>query len=265
MSEFHDPELRQQLGRLSGPYPDDNVAFAAWQRRVGQARRRRAMAWTAGAAMSLIIGTVAVAAVQSPGRNTLVPGKSSETSAELTVSVPTTEADDSSSIESTEPEITAPTVSAIVTTPSSEVEAESSVPETEGTGAVGDQPGSATTKGHSGSGPSIAPSGSQSTTQTFSAVGGSITVHLEGDRLTITAITPKGGFQANEDKHSGSRVDVTFKSNDHESQISVKLSNGVMTPQVSEKDNTHQDSSPDNTSGDGHGGGDSKGSDTHSD
>ena len=46
MSEFHDPDLRQQLGRLSGPYPDDNAAFAAWQRRVGQARRRRAMAWT---------------------------------------------------------------------------------------------------------------------------------------------------------------------------------------------------------------------------
>ena len=42
MSEFHDPDLRQQLGRLSGPYPDDNAAFAAWQRRVGQARRRRA-------------------------------------------------------------------------------------------------------------------------------------------------------------------------------------------------------------------------------
>ena len=48
MSEFHDPELRQELGRLSGPYPDDNEAFAAWQRRVGQARRRRAVAWTTG-------------------------------------------------------------------------------------------------------------------------------------------------------------------------------------------------------------------------
>ena len=35
MSEFHDPDLRQQLGDLSGPFPDDNVAFAAWQRRVG--------------------------------------------------------------------------------------------------------------------------------------------------------------------------------------------------------------------------------------
>ena len=56
MSEFHDPDLRQQLGRLSGPYPDDNAAFAAWQRRVGQARRRRAMAWTTGAALSLIVG-----------------------------------------------------------------------------------------------------------------------------------------------------------------------------------------------------------------
>ena len=43
MSDFHDPDLRQELGRLSGPYPDDNAAFAAWQRRVGQVRRRRAV------------------------------------------------------------------------------------------------------------------------------------------------------------------------------------------------------------------------------
>ena len=72
MSEFHDPDLRQQLGRLSGPYPDDNAAFAAWQRRVGQARRRRAMAWTTAAALSLIVGTVAVAALQSPTQHSIV-------------------------------------------------------------------------------------------------------------------------------------------------------------------------------------------------
>ena len=90
MSEFHDPDLRHELGRLSGPYPDDNAAFAAWERRVGQARRRRAMAWTTGAALSLIVGTVAVAALQSPTQHSVVPQKSSETSAELSVSVATT-------------------------------------------------------------------------------------------------------------------------------------------------------------------------------
>jgi hypothetical protein len=257
MSEFHDPELRQELGRLSGPYPDDNVAFAAWQRRVGQARRRRAVGWITGAAMSLIIGTVAVAAVQSPGRHTLVPG-ASKTSEEFTVTVPETD-DESSSTESSQPETTAPTTSAVETTPSSEVEAESPLPETEGTDATGGQPGTSTNKGHSGSGTSVPPSGSQAATQTFPGVGGSITLHLEGDRLTITAITPNGGFHANEDKHSGDRVEVTFKSSNHETQITVRLSDGVMKSNVSEQDGTNQDSSPDTTSGDGHGDGESKG------
>lgn len=258
MSEFHDPELRQQLGRLSGPYPDDNVAFAAWQRRVGQARRRRAVAWTAGAAMSLIFGTVAVAAVQSPGRHTLVPGKSSETSSQFTVSVPTTQDDESSSTESTAPETTAPTTAAVDTTPSSEVEAESSVPETEGTQAAGDQPGTPTKKGHSGSGTSVPPNGSQSATQTFSGVGGSITVRQDGDRLAVVAVNPSGGFHANEDKQSGSRVEVTFTSDDHQTQISVKLSDGVMKPNVAEKTDSHQDSAPPDTSGGGHGDGETK-------
>ncbi|MEY2582502.1 MAG: hypothetical protein QOE09_2351, partial [Ilumatobacteraceae bacterium] len=136
MSEFHDPDLRQQLGRLSGPYPDDNVAFAAWQRRVGNARRRRVVAWTTGAAMSLIIATVAVAAVQSPGRHTLVP---SAENSEITDAVDSTEADDSSTTEITAPETTEHTALAPETTPSSEV-VETSMPETETTAAAGEQP-----------------------------------------------------------------------------------------------------------------------------
>ena len=258
MSEFHDPELRQQLGRLSGPYPDDNVAFAAWQRRVGQARRRRAVAWTAGSAMSLILGTVAVAAVQNPGRHTLVPGKSSETSSEFTVSVPTTQVDESSSTESSEPETTAPAAPAIATTPSSEVEAESSLPEPEGTDAAGDQPGTSTKKGHSGSGTAVPANGTQAATQTFAGAGGSITVRQDGDRLTVVAVNPTGGFHANEDKQSGSRVQVTFKSDNHQTQISVKLSDGVMKPSVDENGDTHQDPGPVDTSGDGHGDGETK-------
>jgi len=86
MSEFHDPDLRSRLGQLSGPYPDDNEAFAAWQRRVGQARRRRAVAWTTGAALSLLFGTVAVAALNNPAHNTLVPGKADDSSVDVSIS-----------------------------------------------------------------------------------------------------------------------------------------------------------------------------------
>ncbi len=255
MSDFHDPELRQQLGRLSGPYPDDNVAFAAWQRRVGQARRRRAVGWTTGAAMSLILGTVAVAALQSPSRHTLVPGKSSETSSEFTLSVPTTEAEESSSTESSAPETTAPTTTAIDTTPSSTVEAESSLPEPEATAAAGQQPANPPKKAPTSTAATTVPAtASPAVTKTFSGFGGSITVRQDGDRLTVVAVNANRGFHADQNKQSGNRVDVTFTSDKHLTEITVKLFFGAMKPIVDERPVTHQDSGPVGTSGDGHDG-----------
>ena len=258
MSEFHDPDLRQQLGRLSGPYPDDNAAFAAWQRRVGQARRRRAMAWATGAALSLIVGTFAVAAVQSPSRHSVVPGKSSETSAEFTISVASTESEetDPATTESSAPETSAPTRLAPETTPSS-VEAESSVPEAEGDDGAGSQSGSSSSKGHGGT-PTSAAETPQANTQTFPSGGGSITVRHDGDKLTIVGINPAPGFRATEDSHSGREVEVTFKSDNQQFELTVRLSDGVMKSSVSEKSNdtppSHEDTVPDGDSN--HGGGD---------
>ena len=128
MSEFHDPDLRQELGRLSGPYPDDNAAFAAWQRRVGQVRRRRIVAWTATAALALVVGTVAVAAVQSPRRHTVVPGKSADSSVDVTLKITSTAAEASSTVpQEADPETSPPAASATEAAPSV---ADTSVPET---------------------------------------------------------------------------------------------------------------------------------------
>jgi hypothetical protein len=248
MSEFHDPDLRQQLGRLSGPYPDDNVAFAAVQHRVGQARRRRAVAWTTAAAMSLVIFTVGVAAVQSPRNHSIVPGKSSETSAEVTFSVATTEDEELSTTEPTAAKTTDPVVLASDTTASTEV-VETSMPDTESTESAG------SSSGASGSRSTPAPS---LTTQTFSSVGGSITVRQDGDRLTLVGVTATPGFEAEENRKSGGRVEVTFRSKDHRSNISVKVSDGIMNPNISEEpdndndnDTTTSDQSSDGDNGDG--------------
>jgi hypothetical protein len=261
MSEFHDPDLRQQLGRLSGPYPDDNVAFAAWQRRVGQARRRRAMAWTTGAALSLIVGTVAVSALQSPAQHSVVPQKSSETSADFTVSVASTEPEetDPATTESTEPETTAPTTLAPDTTPSSEV-VETSAPEEVAGDGSGVQGGGTSNKGHGT--PASATPAPPSTTQTFSSTGGSITVHNDDGKLRLIATNPANGFRARENDTSGDRVRVTFRAGDQQYQITVRLSDGVMTHSVEDKSETHRDTVPDETSGGDHrdgggGGGDS--------
>jgi hypothetical protein len=254
MSEFHDPDLRQELGRLSGPYPDDNAAFAAWQRRVGQVRRRRVVAWTTAAALSLVVGTVGVAALQSPGRHTLVPSKAGESSTEVRVSIATTEKA-APTTESTEPEKSEVTTLAPDTTPSSET-VETSTPETSTPEAV-EEPAGGSSKGH---GPtSQPPGGSQSNTHQFSSIGGIITVRQNGDQLTVVSMNAAAGFHGEQDEHSGSRVEVTFKSDNHESQITVRLENGVLKPHVSEKPDEHNNNGNDNTvpdsSGGDHGGG----------
>ncbi len=248
MSEFHDPELRQQLGRLSGPYPDDNAAFAAWQRRVGQARRRRVVAWTTGAAMSLVIATVGVAALQNTGRHSVVPGESSDTSADVTFSVATTEPDESSTTEFTAAKASAPVSLASDTTQSSEV-VDTSMPETEST-----EPSDSSGSGSSGTG------GSQAATQTFTSTGGSITVRRDGDQLTLVGVSPASGFAADQKESSGDKVEVTFTSTNHQSKISVTVSGGAMDPDISETsdgDNddttTVADDSSDRDQGDGDG------------
>ncbi|HEY4608210.1 MAG TPA: hypothetical protein VIH06_03380 [Ilumatobacteraceae bacterium] len=252
MSEFNDPDLRQELARLSGPYPDDNAAFAAWQRRVGQARRRRAVAWTTGAALSVLLGTVGVAALHNPARHTLVPGKSADSSADVSTSS-TTEAKDSSTTDSTQPETTESTV--METTPITEP-IDTSVPETQVAG--GDAGGAGSNNGQQpkphAPATSAAPTApaSPASTETFTSVGGSITVHRDGDTLTLVSAVAAGGFKA-EPRNSDNRIQVTFESSDHRSVISVRIVAGVVTKNITEKPKDHQDSVPESTDGRTHG------------
>jgi hypothetical protein len=255
MSEFHDPDLRHELGRLSGPYPDDNIAFAAWQRRIGQVQRRRIVAWTSAAALSLVLGTIGVAALQSPGRHSIVPSKAGETSTEVTVSIATI-AHTASTTESARPELSQVTTLPVDTTPTIEA-VEPSVADTEAS-ASGEQPATPSSKV-----PSTKPSsGSQSAMKTFHSIGGSIIVRRDGDRLTLVTETPAAGFHAHHDDESHSQIDVSFKSDGHESEIIVKLEDGVMKPDISEKPDSHSDNHettvPDSSGGHhgdgGHGG-----------
>ncbi|MEP7200977.1 MAG: hypothetical protein ABI894_00095 [Ilumatobacteraceae bacterium] len=257
MSEFHDPDLRQELGRLSGPYPDDNIAFAAWQRRVGQVRRRRMVAWTATAALSLVVGTVAFAAVQSPGRRSVVPGESADSSVSVTLRVATTEVEDPSTVPAaTEPEASEPTTLAAETAPPV---VDTAAPETEAPDAAAAPSNGSPPKNNNGTPPTPAPS---RMTQTFSSVGGTITVRQDGDTLTVIAKSPAPGFRATESDDPGDEVDVVFKSDKHESRITVKLSHGVMKSDTNESEHDHDNDHPTTTDGDSHhgGGGDGSGS-----
>jgi hypothetical protein len=246
MSDFHDPELRHELGRLSGPYPDDNVAFAQWQRRVGQVKRRRAIAWTSGAAMSLVFATVGAAALQSQRHDTTRPSDSVESSVETTAKrTTTTEADEPT----TSTTLAVTTTSALVdTTPTTALPVETTAPEPETTEASSSDEGSSSSgSGKSGTTATTAAPVASATqdTQSFSSVGGSITVRQDGDKLTVVAVNPSAGFKVDEGDSSGRKVSVSFKSDNHSSHISVKISNGTMKPSVSEKDESHGE--PDHT------------------
>jgi hypothetical protein len=192
--------------------------------------------------------------LQSPGRHSVVPSKAAETSTE--VSVATIE-HVASTTESARPEISPATTLPVDTTPVVEA-VEPSVAETEAP-ASGQQP----TATPSSKGPATQPtSGSQSASHTFHSIGGSITVRRDGDRLTVVTENPAAGFHADHDEDSGSQVDVTFKSDNHESKIVVKLEDGVMKPDISENPDAHSENHettvPDSSGGHhgdgGHGG-----------
>jgi len=258
MSEFHDPELRQQLGRLSGPFPDDNAAFAAWQRRVGQARRRRAMAWTTGAAMALVLGVVGAAALQGQVKHSTVPQKSLETSSSVSTSVADTRAKPVTT-DSSAP-LVPPAIIALNpdTTPTSEATVETAVITPDATEAGATPPPATTRKGQGGSsgshGTPTAPTqagptttdghDSHSVTQKVASIGGTITVRQDKDELTIIDVSPAAGFQVHQSGFSGHGVEVTFTSATHRSDISVFVYHGRIIPKVTEKTETHEESVP---------------------
>jgi hypothetical protein len=257
MSEFHDPELRQQLGRLSGPYPDDNAAFAAWQRRVGQVRRRRAMAWTTGAAMSLVLGVVGAAALQGQVKHSSVPQKSLETSSSVSTSVADTRAEPVTTV-STTPSVTVTAPIALLPVQDTTAAPETAVIAPDVPDANPTSPPATTHKGQGGSsgsqGTPTAPTqatppttdghDSHSATQKVTSIGGTITVRQDRDQLTVIDISPATGFQGHQGSFPGPGVAVTFTSATHRSDISVFVYHGKLIPKVIEKTETHEESVP---------------------
>ena len=89
MNEFEDSELRSQLERLGGRWPDDDAAYARLQRRVRVARRRRSAAIMTGVGVAAALGFAAVvfnnrsdshlSPADSVGDDTLVTQTSNDT------------------------------------------------------------------------------------------------------------------------------------------------------------------------------------------
>ncbi len=204
MSEFDDPEMERLLGRASGAYPDVNSAYSRVQGRVRVIRRRRAVVATTAACVLLAGGAMFAAGRGTPGRANLQPAV---TGTFLDTTVP------DSTVVSTVP----------TTDDSNEASSTTAHSGAGGTGVTTTtQPGATTT----------APA-APITTQ-YASIGGTITVKLHNGALSLVSSTPSAGFAIDSVTNRADRVEVRFRSDDHDSRIRIDLVGGAMVPEITE-------------------------------
>jgi hypothetical protein len=206
MNDFEDPELGRLLGRAGGAFPDVNVAYERLQGRVRRARRRRA-AVVGSATCGLLLAVGAVVANRATDTTPLQPSYDGT----LNGSLPDDTIDDSS------PDNTSDTTN-------------NTTDNTTGN--------SVDTTTDNSSNPSTPTTVSSSpTTTTFTGQGGSVTVRLQNNSLTLVSYSATSGFSVEVHDSGGDRVEVRFESSSHETRIRVDVENGAMDPSIDENDN----------------------------
>ena len=244
MTDFEDREVETLLGRAGGPFPDVNLAHLQVQGKVRQAKRRRAVV-VSSAACSLLL-TVGILAVSRNGGEGQPAGHGSElgregsrlqpedtigTTTDITIS--TTIEDYTTVSMPADPVVTtADPVPNSSDAPSNNNSTHSSSPGTEP---------KTTHPPDTSDAPDTEPvttstAGAASITQTFSGIGGTITVHLEGGSLTLLSWQPKPGFAADVLTASGSQVEVRFESDNHITKARVGVEHDVMVDDFSEEE-----------------------------
>ncbi|MEQ1703296.1 MAG: hypothetical protein ABMA25_24580 [Ilumatobacteraceae bacterium] len=236
MSEFHDPDFENLLGRSGGPMPDVNIAYQRVQGRVRQVKRRRAIV-ASSAACVVLFGAAVFASARNPGTDTVSPadrGSDVSNSTDDSLGGSTSLATDSTLTSTTlVTDSTVPTETSVV-----------------GGGGVtptqpgGSQPGN-TTPSNTTPGATNPPSSSTPATnppatnppatnppapvdKTFSSEGGSITVRLQNGSLTLLATNPASGYTPETRKNGGTRVEVRFDNGTDTIDIRIDLINGEM-------------------------------------
>jgi len=136
------------------------------------------------------------------------------------------------------PESTTPTTPSVpqATTPTTP-EAEHPVPEPGDDSGV-DAPGTPTTitdgsnrgPGNGDGSATPVPSG----TQSFSSLGGSIVVSVNGSSISLASSSPAAGFGAEVHDNGPSRVEVRFGNGQTEWRIRIELDNGAVTSEVTQ-------------------------------
>lgn len=260
MSEFDDPGFRDQLQRLGGHYADDEIAYATVLQKVRVAKRRRAAAVFGGLGAACLFA-VGAFAVTSNDSHRLSPADSgveqnqaiSETTGVQRPEPTTTESSEPAPTETIETTATTtPPTSAVEPisptpsdTPSSNTSSSNQGSGSKGTGSKGT--GTASSSPPSSSAPDFTPSSSTpvSTTEvrTFVSQGGSITVRLQDNQLSLLGTKANAGYKLELDKNEPSRIRVKFVIDSHESSIDVTISDGHLSHDVNENGGASSDTS----------------------
>lgn len=132
------------------------------------------------------------------------------------------------------PEVTSPVVPQATTPSTPEQEIEHAVPEPgddKASGTAGDAPGD-DVGDDNGNGGAVVPV--PSGTQSFSSVGGSITVTVTDGVLSLASSSPAAGFSAEVHDNGPSRVEVRFSDGQIEWRIRIELGSAGLTSEITQ-------------------------------
>jgi hypothetical protein len=79
--------------------------------------------------------------------------------------------------------------------------------------------------------PPAPPSSVPTSSRTFSLVGGTVGVTCRGSVISLDSVTPNAGFTVESAQNEEGRVEVRFRSDNHESRLEVTCQNGQVVVQ----------------------------------
>jgi hypothetical protein len=87
--------------------------------------------------------------------------------------------------------------------------------------------------------PTAAPTSQPSTSsETFSLVGGTVTVTCTGSAIALDSVTPNAGFTIDKEENEDGQVEVRLQSDSHESRLQVTCQNGTVVLEELREENS---------------------------
>jgi hypothetical protein len=242
MSELRDDELRDALWGASGDECDTGTALGQVEARVRRIRRRRMDIAGVGLLVALVVALVVASrtrADNAPNRPASVVTAAPPVTSALPTTTPSTAAPaDTTAVPSTDlvaagapapADATAPATDD--TTPPDESAAEMATADDPGSTATADPPAAA-------SRPAAPPASAHAnrTEQTFTGVGGRVTVAVTDRGLTFVSASARYGYVAGQPVVGATSVEIDFRSRTARSRIHVDLVDGRLVPTISNDD-----------------------------